>query len=53
MNYIRPQKSPTKNIQEKYYYRNFKINPYYATILSIMITIKFAYLLKYFNFNNC
>jgi hypothetical protein len=53
MNYIRPQKSPTKNIQEIYYNRKIKINPYYATILSIMITINFAYLLKYFNFNNC
>ena len=48
MNYIRPQKS-----QEIYYNKKIKINPYYATILSIMITINFAYLLKYFNFNNC
>ena len=52
MDINRPQRSPIKNIEKKYN-TNYYFNIYSAIIVSIITTINFAYLLKYFNFNEC
>ena len=44
----RPKRSPIKDIEKKYY-NNY--NTFTGIIISIIFTINFAYLLKYFNFN--
>jgi hypothetical protein len=35
------------------YNSNYYYDPFYIVIISIIVTINFAYLLKYFNFNEC
>ncbi len=48
----RPERSPIKDIEKKYY-TNYYLNSFNIVVISIMVTINFAYLLKYFNFNQC
>ena len=60
----RPERSPIKDIEKKYYtnyntfssnYNTFSsnYNTFTGIIISIIFTINFAYLLKYYNFNQC
>ena len=53
----RPERSPIKDIEKKYYtnYNTFSsnYNTLSSIIISIIFTINFAYLLKYYNFNQC
>ena len=48
----RPERSPIKDVEKKYY-TNYYSNSFNIVVISIMATINFAYLLKYFNFNQC
>lgn len=54
MNIDRQERSPIKDIEKKYNtnYNTFSNNyNTFSIIISIIFTINFAYLLKYFNFN--
>ena len=48
----RAERSPIKDIEKKYY-TNYYFNSFNSVVISIIATINFAYLLKYFNFNQC
>jgi 3-hydroxy-3-methylglutaryl CoA synthase len=48
----RPERSPVKYVEKKYN-TNYYLNSFNIVVISIMATINFAYLLKYFNFNQC